>query len=99
MYTVPFYEELEDELAGLTHGGGYEGPGRSPDRADDEQVATSPRMWLNSAAHRSPAHGLGDERAGSAAGGAEHPEALGGAAAGRWLSPRRVLVASSAMLC
>jgi phage terminase large subunit-like protein len=26
--------ELEDELAGLTYGGGYEGPGRSPDRAD-----------------------------------------------------------------
>ena len=25
---------LEDELAGLTVGGGYEGPGRSPDRAD-----------------------------------------------------------------
>jgi phage terminase large subunit-like protein len=25
---------LEDELAGLTIGGGYEGPGRSPDRAD-----------------------------------------------------------------
>ncbi|HEY0018766.1 MAG TPA: terminase family protein [Longimicrobium sp.] len=25
---------LEDELAGMTIGGGYEGPGRSPDRAD-----------------------------------------------------------------
>lgn len=25
---------LEDELAGLTLGGGYEGPGNSPDRAD-----------------------------------------------------------------
>ena len=28
------FRELEDELAGLTAGGGYEGPGRSPDRAD-----------------------------------------------------------------
>jgi phage terminase large subunit-like protein len=28
------FRELEDELAGLTIGGGYEGPGRSPDRAD-----------------------------------------------------------------
>jgi phage terminase large subunit-like protein len=28
------FPELEDELAGLTYGGGYEGPGRSPDRAD-----------------------------------------------------------------
>jgi phage terminase large subunit-like protein len=28
------YPELEDELAGMTIGGGYEGPGRSPDRAD-----------------------------------------------------------------
>ena len=26
--------ELEDELCGLLAGGGYEGPGRSPDRAD-----------------------------------------------------------------
>jgi phage terminase large subunit-like protein len=25
---------LEDEMAGLTYGGGYQGPGRSPDRAD-----------------------------------------------------------------
>ena len=25
---------LEDELAGLLAAGGYEGPGRSPDRAD-----------------------------------------------------------------
>jgi phage terminase large subunit-like protein len=25
---------LEDELCGLVTGGGYEGPGRSPDRAD-----------------------------------------------------------------
>jgi phage terminase large subunit-like protein len=28
------FAELEDELAGLTYGGGYQGPGNSPDRAD-----------------------------------------------------------------
>jgi phage terminase large subunit-like protein len=28
------FPELEDELAGMTYGGGYQGPGRSPDRAD-----------------------------------------------------------------
>jgi predicted phage terminase large subunit-like protein len=28
------FPELEDELCGLTVGGGYDGPGRSPDRAD-----------------------------------------------------------------
>ena len=28
------FRELEDELAGLLIGGGYVGPGRSPDRAD-----------------------------------------------------------------
>jgi phage terminase large subunit-like protein len=28
------FPELEDELAGLQAGGDYEGPGRSPDRAD-----------------------------------------------------------------
>ena len=28
------FPELEDELAGLSTGGHYEGPGRSPDRAD-----------------------------------------------------------------
>jgi hypothetical protein len=28
------FAELEDELAGLTIGGGCEGPGRTPDRAD-----------------------------------------------------------------
>ena len=28
------FPELEDELAALTTGGGYEGPSRSPDRAD-----------------------------------------------------------------
>jgi phage terminase large subunit-like protein len=28
------FPELEDEMAGMTASGGYEGPGRSPDRAD-----------------------------------------------------------------
>jgi phage terminase large subunit-like protein len=28
------FPALEDELCGLTSGGGYQGPGRSPDRAD-----------------------------------------------------------------
>jgi phage terminase large subunit-like protein len=28
------FPELEDELAGLMIGGGYAGPGKSPDRAD-----------------------------------------------------------------
>ena len=28
------FPELEDQLCGLIAGGGYEGPGRSPDRAD-----------------------------------------------------------------
>jgi phage terminase large subunit-like protein len=28
------FPELEDELAGMTYGRGYQGPGRSPDRAD-----------------------------------------------------------------
>jgi phage terminase large subunit-like protein len=28
------FPDLEDELCGLLRGGGYEGPGRSPDRAD-----------------------------------------------------------------
>src|SRR3546814_16625650 len=28
------FPELEDEMCGLLAGGGYEGPGRSPDRAD-----------------------------------------------------------------
>jgi phage terminase large subunit-like protein len=28
------FSQLEDELAGIIAGGGYEGPGRSPDRAD-----------------------------------------------------------------
>ena len=28
------FPQLEDQLCGLISGGGYEGPGRSPDRAD-----------------------------------------------------------------
>ena len=28
------FPELEDQLTGLVAGGGYHGPGRSPDRAD-----------------------------------------------------------------
>ena len=31
---VGAFPALEDELCGLLVGGGYEGPGRSPDRAD-----------------------------------------------------------------
>ena len=33
-YFAGTFPELEDELAGLQAGGGYEGPTRSPDRAD-----------------------------------------------------------------
>jgi phage terminase large subunit-like protein len=33
-FHVGTYPELEDEMAGLQVGGGYAGPGRSPDRAD-----------------------------------------------------------------
>jgi phage terminase large subunit-like protein len=33
-YHAGSFPELEDELCGLIAGGGYEGPGRSPDRAD-----------------------------------------------------------------
>jgi phage terminase large subunit-like protein len=33
-YFAGEFSELEDELAGMQAGGGYEGPGRSPDRAD-----------------------------------------------------------------
>jgi phage terminase large subunit-like protein len=47
------FPELEDELAGLSYGGGYEGPGRSPDRADamvwamDALAAPPPPMpWI-----------------------------------------------------
>jgi len=31
---VGAFPALEDEMCGLVTGGGYEGPGRSPDRAD-----------------------------------------------------------------
>ncbi len=34
VWHVGTFPALEDELAGLATGGGYEGPGRSPDRAD-----------------------------------------------------------------
>lgn len=34
MKHVGAFPDLEDELCGLVVGGGYEGPGRSPDRAD-----------------------------------------------------------------
>jgi phage terminase large subunit-like protein len=34
MFHVGAWPALEDELCGLVVGGGYEGPGRSPDRAD-----------------------------------------------------------------
>jgi phage terminase large subunit-like protein len=34
VYHAGAFPELEDELCGLISGGGYEGPGRSPDRAD-----------------------------------------------------------------
>jgi phage terminase large subunit-like protein len=49
------FPRLEDELCGLMTGGGYEGPGRSPDRADALVWALSelmlkrtamPRVWL-----------------------------------------------------
>ena len=49
------FPELEDELCGLMTGGGYEGPGRSPDRADalvwalTELMLTrqpAPRVWV-----------------------------------------------------
>lgn len=33
-FLVGRFDALEDELAGLVQGGAYEGPGRSPDRAD-----------------------------------------------------------------
>ena len=33
-YFAGAFPELEDELSGLQAGGGYQGPGRSPDRAD-----------------------------------------------------------------
>jgi phage terminase large subunit-like protein len=50
------FPALEDELCGLIAGGGYEGPGRSPDRADAAVWAmtelmlgrrSQPRVWLD----------------------------------------------------
>lgn len=41
------FPELEDELCGLIAGGGYEGPGRSPDRADALVWAMSELMLGN----------------------------------------------------
>ena len=38
------FPELEDELCGMTAGGGYSGPGRSPDRADAMVWAMSELM-------------------------------------------------------
>jgi phage terminase large subunit-like protein len=42
------FPELEDELAGLLIGGGYAGPGRSPDRADACVWAMTALMKLRS---------------------------------------------------
>lgn len=39
------FPELEDELCGLVARGGYEGPGRSPDRADALVWAVSELVW------------------------------------------------------
>ena len=33
-FHVGSFPDLEDQMCGLVIGGGYEGPGRSPDRAD-----------------------------------------------------------------
>lgn len=41
---VGVFEALEDELCGLSAGGGYHGPGRSPDRADALVYALSELM-------------------------------------------------------
>lgn len=41
---VGAFPELEDELCGMLAGGGYEGPGRSPDRADACVLALSALM-------------------------------------------------------
>lgn len=46
------FPELEDELCGLIAGGGYQGPGRSPDRADALVWALSELMLGRSAAPR-----------------------------------------------
>jgi phage terminase large subunit-like protein len=46
------FPELEDELCGLQAGGGYEGPGRSPDRADALVWALTELMLGNRGAAR-----------------------------------------------
>jgi phage terminase large subunit-like protein len=46
------FPELEDELCGLMAGGGYEGPGRSPDRADALVWALTELMLSRSAVPR-----------------------------------------------
>jgi len=49
------FPQLEDELCGIMAGGGYQGPGRSPDRADAAVWALTelmlgragrPRVWV-----------------------------------------------------
>jgi len=49
------FPQLEDQLCGLIVGGGYEGPGRSPDRADALvwaltelalRAQVTPRVWV-----------------------------------------------------
>ena len=44
------FPALEDELCGLTIAGGYEGPGRSPDRADAMVYALTELMLGRAAA-------------------------------------------------
>jgi phage terminase large subunit-like protein len=46
------FAKLEDQLCGLMTGGGYAGPGRSPDRADALVWALS-ELMLNSSPHPS----------------------------------------------
>ncbi len=41
------FPELEDELCGMAAGGAYEGPGRSPDRADAMVWALTELMLRN----------------------------------------------------
>ena len=49
---VGMFAQLEDQLCGLMGGGGYEGPGRSPDRADALVWALSELMLGRSARPR-----------------------------------------------
>ena len=46
------FAALEDEMCGLVAGGGYEGPGRSPDRADALVWALTELMLVKRAAPR-----------------------------------------------